>query len=98
MKTVLALTALGLLPLSIPAAERDQNIATCYVYMQQTKRADGARAVARLTTDLEAVQYYLMSAFERKVNTVDATVACHKLGVDIDRYAPRASYTSTQKE
>lgn len=97
MKTIIAITAI-LMPLSLPAAEADQNIGTCFAYMVQNQFGDGARLVARKTTDLEAAQYYVLSALRSKVDTAEAMIACKKLGIDMRNYKRSPVITATQKE
>jgi len=100
MKTMVMLTAVALLfPLSLPAAENDQNVGTCFAYMMQNQNSDGARAVARMTTDLEAAQHYVMSALRTKVDTADGVAACRKLGIEPRRYRIiNPPVITTQKE
>ena len=93
MKTLM-LTAAILSPLSVPAAEADLNIATCFTYKMQSKRHEGAKAVARKVTDLDAVQHYFITALRSKVDPADGNTACLKIGVDPRKY----SILTTTKE
>lgn len=97
MKTIILTMAL-LTPLSLTAAENDKYIGTCFAYMMQNQYGDGARAVARMTTDLEAAQHYVVTGLRKKVDTAEAAVACSKLGIDVRRYKLVPLVTATQKE
>jgi hypothetical protein len=85
MKTLLIVAAC-LSPLSLPAAEADLNIATCFSYMMQSHRFDGAKTVARKVTDLDAVQHYFIAALRAKVSDADGKYSCALIGVDPHRY------------
>jgi len=93
MKTIM-LTAALLSPLSLPAAEADLNIATCFTYMMQTHRPEGAKLVARKVTDLDAVQHYFIAALRSKVSTAEGDAACIKIGVNPRKY----QVITTQKD
>lgn len=83
---IVFVAVLSLSSLDLFAAEADLNIATCFTYMMQTHRHDGAKVVARKVTDLDAVQHYFISALRSKVNPADGNVACLKIGVDPKNY------------
>jgi len=98
MKTIIIASVLGALPLALPAAESDQSVGTCFAYMIQNGYGNGARIVARKTTDLEAAQYYVLTALRSKVTTSDGVASCTKLGIDMRPYKPVPVMTATQKE
>jgi hypothetical protein len=97
MKTMIVAAALVIMPIALLAAESDEHVGTCFAYMMQNNFSDGARTVARMTTDLEAAQHYVMSALRSKVTVADGVAHCTKLGINMSRYKPPAIIT-TKKE
>jgi hypothetical protein len=99
MKHILLATTLGLVSLNILAVESDEHVGTCFVYMMQNQYGNGARIVAKKTTDLEAAHHYVMSALRSKVSVADGVAACTKLNIDMRNYKPVPIVTiTTQKE
>jgi hypothetical protein len=97
VKTMIIAAAL-VVSTAILAAESDQYIGTCFAYMMQNQHGDGARAVARMTTDLEAAQHYVIAGLRKKVDVADAAAACMKLGISLRNYKPSPVLTATQKD
>ena len=97
MKTMIVAAALVIMPMALLAAESDQHVGTCFAYMMQNNFSDGARTVARMTTDLEAAQHYVMSALRSRVTVSDGVANCTRLGIDMRRYKP-VTIITTKKE